>query len=82
MTSLAPALTSRLSTRAIGVGFAFVAAVISGVAVFVNSKGVSHFEDATVYTTAKNAIAGGLLLALALPLLAGASRSGNRRGGA
>lgn len=78
MTSLAPALTSRLSTRAIGVGFAFVAAVISGVAVFVNSKGVSHFDDATVYTTAKNAIAGGLLLVLALPLLAGASRSGRR----
>ena len=76
MTSFAPTLTSRLSSRAIGVGFALVAAVISGVAVFVNAKGVSHFDDATVYTTAKNAVAGGLLLALALPLLAGASRSG------
>jgi drug/metabolite transporter (DMT)-like permease len=35
----------------------------------VNSKGVSHFDDATVYTTAKNAVAGALLFALALPLL-------------
>ena len=78
MTSLAPTLASRPSSRAIGIGFAFVAAAISGIAVFVNSKGVSHFDDATVYTTAKNAVAGGLLLALALPLLAGASRSGTR----
>ena len=43
MTSLAPTLTSRLSSRAIGVAFAFAAAIISGIAVFVNSKGVSHF---------------------------------------
>jgi drug/metabolite transporter (DMT)-like permease len=78
MTSLAPTLTSRLSSRAIGVAFAFAAAIISGIAVFVNSKGVSHFDDATVYTTAKNAVAGGLLLALALPLLGGAARSGTR----
>ena len=63
------------STRAVGVGLAFATAVISGVAVFVNSRGVSHFDDATVYTTAKNAVAGLLLVALALPLLA-AARNG------
>ena len=81
MTTFAARLTSRLSSRAIGVGFAFVAAIVSGVSVFVNSKGVSHFDDATVYTTAKNAIAGALLVVLALPLLAarGALRARARR---
>ena len=58
-----------MSTRATGVAIAFVTAVISGVSVYVNSKGVSHFDDATVYTTAKNAIAGLLLVALAVPIL-------------
>jgi len=38
------------------------AAVISGVAVFVNSYGVKAFGDATAYTTAKNLIAALLLI--------------------
>ena len=59
------------STRATGIALAFVTAVISGVAIFVNGHAVKHFGDATVYTTAKNAVAGVLLLALALPLLGG-----------
>src|SRR5512132_2495244 len=53
------------STQATGIALAFVAALISGVAIFVNGRGVKHFGDATVYTTAKNAVAGLLLLALA-----------------
>ena len=57
------------STRATGIALAFVAALISGVAIFVNGHAVKHFGDATVYTTAKNAVAGVLLLALAAPLL-------------
>jgi drug/metabolite transporter (DMT)-like permease len=57
------------STRAIGIALAFVTALISGVAVYVNAHAVKHFGDATVYTTAKNAVAGALLLALAAPLL-------------
>jgi drug/metabolite transporter (DMT)-like permease len=57
------------STRSIGVALAFATALVSGVSVVVNSHGVSHFDDATVYTTAKNAVAGLLLVALALPLL-------------
>ena len=44
---------------------------VSGVAIFVNGHAVKHFGDATVYTTAKNAVAGVLLLALAAPLLGG-----------
>ena len=44
---------------------AVVAALVSGVAVFVNGLAVRHFDDATVYTTAKNLWAG-VLLAVAL----------------
>ena len=43
-----------MTTRATGIALAFVTAVVSGVAVYVNSRGVAHFDDATVYTTAKN----------------------------
>ena len=59
------------STRATGIALAFVTALISGVAIFVNGRAVKHFGDATVYTTAKDAVAGVLLLALAAPLLGG-----------
>lgn len=44
---------------------AAAAALVSGVAVFVNGVAVSHFDDATVYTTAKNLWAG-VILAVAL----------------
>jgi drug/metabolite transporter (DMT)-like permease len=47
---------------------AFATACISGVSVYVNGHAVKHFHDATVYTTAKNAVAGALLLLLALGL--------------
>lgn len=53
-----------MTTRATGVALAFSTAVISGVSVWVNSRAVGHFGDATVYTTAKNAVAGILLLVL------------------
>jgi len=70
MTMLDHPLGLPVSRRVQGVALAFVTACVSGVAVYVNAKGVAHFDDATVYTTAKNAVAGGLLLVLALPLLA------------
>jgi drug/metabolite transporter (DMT)-like permease len=47
---------------------AAVAAMVSGVAVFVNGLAVRHFDDATVYTTAKNLWAG-VLLAVALAVV-------------
>lgn len=75
MTSLA-ALLPRASTRALGIALALCTALVSGVAVYVNAKGVSHFGDATVYTTAKNAVAGALLLLLALPFLAASRATG------
>jgi len=69
MSALAASLGSRLSTRAVGIALAFTTACVSGVSVYVNAKGIAHFDDATVYTTAKNAVAGAFLLLLALPLL-------------
>jgi drug/metabolite transporter (DMT)-like permease len=69
-----------MTTRATGIALAFVTAVVSGVAVYVNSRGVAHFDDATVYTTAKNALAGLLVLALALPLLGSRGRATERAG--
>jgi drug/metabolite transporter (DMT)-like permease len=41
-------------------------AIVSGVSIYVNAHAVTHFGNATVYTTAKNAVAGLLLLALAV----------------
>jgi drug/metabolite transporter (DMT)-like permease len=55
-----------VSTRAVGIALAFATAVISGVSIYVNGHAVKHFGDATVYTTAKNAVAGVLLVVLAL----------------
>ncbi len=40
-----------------GIRLAGVTALVSGVAVFVNSYGVRRFPDATTYTTAKNLVA-------------------------
>lgn len=57
-----------------GMLFGLGAAGLSGVAVFVNSYGVRAFGDATAYTTAKNAVAGLVLLAVVAPLLAARSR--------
>jgi drug/metabolite transporter (DMT)-like permease len=59
-----------MTSRQRGVLLAFGTALVSGVAVYVNSHGVSRFSDATVYTTAKNGVAGVLLLTLAVSLLA------------
>ena len=52
-------------TRSWGVRLAFLTAATSGLAVFVNDAGVARFDDATVYTTAKNAVAALVLLGLA-----------------
>jgi drug/metabolite transporter (DMT)-like permease len=49
-----------------GIAFALTAAVVSGIAVFVNGLAVRRFDDATTYTTAKNLVAGSLLAAALL----------------
>lgn len=55
-----------MTRRSAGIALAFVTACISGVSIWVNGHAVSHFADATVYTTAKDAVAGTLLILLAL----------------
>ena len=75
-----------MTRRTTGVALAFATACISGVSIWVNSRAVPHFADATVYTTAKNAVAGLVLLLLALtlpaaratakPVLGGRQRAG------
>ena len=55
-----------MTRRSAGIALAFVTACISGVSIWVNSRAVAHFPDATVYTTAKNAFAGVVLLAVLL----------------
>ena len=49
-------------TPHIGLIAALTAAVVSGIAVFTNGIAVRRFDDATVYTTAKNLIAGVVLI--------------------
>ena len=62
-----------LDRRVIGLALAFATALISGVAVFVNGYGVRRFDDATTYTTAKNAVAAVLLAVLAAAFFGGRS---------
>lgn len=55
-----------MSTRTTGLTLALATAVVSGVSIYVNGRAVRHFSDATVYTTAKNLVAGVLLVLLAV----------------
>ncbi len=57
-------MISRGAGRGRGIGLALGAAGVSGFAVFVNGLAVRRFDDATVYTTAKNLVAGALLAAV------------------
>ena len=52
--------------RRTGLRLAVAAAVVSGVAVYVNGQAVSRFPSPTIYTTGKNVIAGVLLIGIAL----------------
>jgi drug/metabolite transporter (DMT)-like permease len=61
-------------SRNLGIGVALAAAGVSGVSVFVNGLAVRRFDDATVYTTAKNLVAG-LLIAVAFVATTRISRS-------
>jgi drug/metabolite transporter (DMT)-like permease len=55
-----------MSRRSAGIALAFVTACISGVSIYLNGRAVKHFDDATVYTTAKNLVAAAILVAFAL----------------
>ncbi len=56
---------ARRADPRVGYAFAALNAVVSGIAIYVNSLGVQLFTDATLYTTLKNAVVG---IALLLPL--------------
>lgn len=51
-----------MSRRATGIALALITALVSGVSIYVNGLAVHHFSDQTAYTTAKNGVAGLLLL--------------------
>jgi len=70
-----------MTQRITGVVLAFVTAVISGVSVYLNSDAVKHFHDQTVYTTAKNGVAGVLLIGIWAAAGWRAGRAGPRVGG-
>jgi drug/metabolite transporter (DMT)-like permease len=55
-----------MTRHSTGIALAFVTACISGVSIWANGHAIRHFPDATAYTTAKDAVAGALLLLLAL----------------
>jgi len=53
----------------IGVGLAALTALISGVAVFLNSYAVKELSDPALFTTLKNSVAALALFAIALPVV-------------
>lgn len=57
----------RSTNPTIGYLFAVLNAVVSGIAIYVNSLGVKLFSDSTLYTTLKNAVVG---VALLVPVVA------------
>ena len=67
---------NEIEQRHRGIMIAICAAVVSGFAVFVNGLAVRRFDDPTVYTTAKNLIAGTVLV---LALVATTSVASERR---
>jgi len=62
--------TQPKATRRTGLLLALGTALISGVAVFLNSYGVKAFGDASTYTTAKNVVAALVLVALTAAMAA------------
>jgi drug/metabolite transporter (DMT)-like permease len=70
------AILRRMTGRSRGIAFAFLAACISGVSVFLNSFAVREFGDATLYTTVKNLLAAVFLFAAAAVLNARGSSAG------
>jgi drug/metabolite transporter (DMT)-like permease len=63
------------TTTGWGLGLAFGAALISGLAIYLNGFAVKQLPDAAVFTTLKNAVAAGILVIAALAL----ARSGSDR---
>ena len=71
-----PAIDRRSGQVATGVVLAIGAALISGLAIYLNAFAVKQLPDAAVYTTLKNAVAAAILIAAALAF--GAARDMRR----
>src|SRR5262249_27541199 len=67
-TSIASPRAVSATNPRVGYLFAVLNAIVSGIAIYVNSQGVKLFSDATLYTTLKNTVTGILLLAPVLLL--------------
>ncbi len=70
------AVSSRQPNPRLGYAFAALNAIISGVAIYVNSLGVKTFPDSTLYTAMKNAIVG---ICVLIPLVVMSSRRAELR---
>ena len=68
-----------MTARRTGLAFAFAAALISGVSVWVNAMAVRAFGDPILYTTIKNVIAGAVLIGIAIAWTARRSPHGLTR---
>ena len=55
-----------MTSRRTGIAIAFVTACISGVSIWLQPRASAHFSDGGVYTTAKNLVAGVVLLLILL----------------
>lgn len=63
------ALEARGHRRSVGIGLAAVAALVSGLSVFVNASAVRAFGDPVLFTTLKNAVAAVILAGTALAVV-------------
>jgi drug/metabolite transporter (DMT)-like permease len=66
MTRSTGTLQATIRDQRVGLAFALVTALVSGVSVFVNASAVKAFEDPVLFTTLKNAVAAAILVALAI----------------
>jgi hypothetical protein len=73
-----PATSPRAMPQGVGPGIvlAVAAALISGLAIYLNASAVKQLPDAAVYTTLRNGVSAAILILLALPL--GAARDMRR----
>jgi drug/metabolite transporter (DMT)-like permease len=66
MTRSTGPLQARIREQRVGLAFALLTALVSGISVFVNASAVRAFEDPVAFTTLKNAAAAVILAALAV----------------
>lgn len=71
-------LDTQQNAERVGLGLAGATAVVSGISIFINATAVRAFSDPVLFTTVKNAVAAGILLAIAAIASRGAWRPARR----